>query len=293
MFTPPACTRPVMMSLSSCLLALLAIMILSAWTSPPPLPTQGVPVDRSQDDAREATSFRVLVFSRTAGFRHDSIEDGIEAVRTLGSAHGFAVDATEDEAAFTLENLSRYRAVIFLSTTGNILNREQRAAFERYIKNGGGYVGIHAAADTGYDWPWYGRLVGGYFSSHPRVQPAEVIVEDRDHPSTRHLPERWQRTDEWYDYRENPRGRVHVLMRLNTESYEGGRMGSDHPIAWCHEFDGGRSWYTGGGHTKDSFKEPAFLEHILGGIRWAAQRADPASDAPTPPVPAGGGSGPR
>ena len=215
-------------------------------------------------------SFDVLVFSKTAGFRHDSIPAGIAAIKKLGRENGFRVDATEDAAAFTDENLAEYETVVWLSTTGDVLNEEQQAAFERYIRDGGGYVGIHAAADTEYEWEWYGRLVGAYFDSHPAIQPATIKVADKVHPSTKRLPERWRRTDEWYNYRANPRGRVHVLATLDESTYSGGNMGYDHPIAWCQEFDGGRSWYTGGGHTKESFSDRFFLRHILGGIRATA-----------------------
>ena len=218
--------------------------------------------------------FDVLVFSKTAGFRHDSIPDGIAAIEQLGAENGFSVTATEDATAFTEDNLAQYEAVVFLSTTGDVLNDEQQAAFESYIQSGGGYAGIHAASDTEYDWPWYGELVGAYFDSHPAVQEATVEVEDHAHPSTAHLPQEWVRTDEWYDYQDNPRGDVHVLASLDESSYDGGGMGADHPIAWCHDFDGGRAWYTGGGHTSESFTdEPEFIQHLLGGIRTAAGQA--------------------
>jgi type 1 glutamine amidotransferase len=132
-------------------------------------------------------------------------------------------------------------------------------------------VGIHAAADTEHGWPWYGGLVGAYFASHPEPAQARIRVESRDHPSTRTLPDPWNRFDEWYDFEQNPRSQgVTVLLALDEASYSGGQMGDDHPIAWYHEYDGGRAWYTAGGHTEDSFSEPAFLEHLLGGIRYAA-----------------------
>ncbi len=218
-----------------------------------------------------AHEFKVLVFSKTAGFRHASIPDGITAIQLLGSNNGFIVDATEDASVFTYENLIQYDAVIFLSTTGDILNTEQQAAFEQYIQSGGGFVGIHSAADTEYNWAWYGGLVGAYFDSHPPGTPTATIkVADKVHPSTRFLPDYWERTDEWYNYGSNPRGDVHVLMTLNESSYSGGNMGYDHPIAWLHTYDGGRSWYTGGGHTSESFSEAEFLEHILGGIFYAS-----------------------
>jgi cytochrome c len=226
-----------------------------------------------------AHSFDVLVFSKTAGYRHASIPAGIAAIQQLGRDHGFTVVATEDAGAFTLENLRRYAAVVFLSTTGDVLNAQQQSAFEAYIRQGGGYVGIHAASDTEYDWPWYGRLVGAYFDSHPQIQAATIEVADRVHPSTAHLPEYWVRTDEWYNYRDNPRGQVHVLATLDEGSYSGGNMGYDHPIAWMHEFEGGRSWYTGGGHTEASYREPDFLAHLLGGILYAAGDVSGTFDA--------------
>ncbi|MEZ4699101.1 MAG: ThuA domain-containing protein [Rhodothermales bacterium] len=220
-------------------------------------------------------SFRILVFSKTAGFRHASIEPGIAAIQALGARNGFSVDASEDAAVFAPDNLAKYDAVVFLSTTGDILDATQQAAFEGYIRGGGGFVGIHAAADTEYDWAWYGELVGGYFKHHPPgVHQADVQVLDRHFPATAGLPARWSRTDEWYDYKANPRGKVHVLATLNETSYEGGQMGADHPISWAHVYDGGRAFYTGLGHTDASYSAPLYLQHILGGIRWAAGQAE-------------------
>ncbi|MEV7194685.1 ThuA domain-containing protein [Streptomyces sp. NPDC093510] len=218
---------------------------------------------------------RVLVFSKTAGFRHDSIPTGIATVKELGAANGFAVDATEDAAAFTADNLAKYDAVVWLSTTGDVLNTTQQGAFEQYIRDGGAYVGVHAAADTEYDWPFYGGLTGAYFQSHPAIQPAKIHVEDHAHPATAHLGTgTWDRTDEWYNYRPNPRDKARVLASLDESSYTGGTMSGDHPIAWCqNDYQGGRSFYTGGGHTKESYAEPAFRSHLLGGIRWAVGAA--------------------
>src|SRR4051812_29519477 len=166
--------------------------------------------------------FRALVFSKTAAFRHDSIPEGIAAIQKLGQEHNFTVDATEDSGAFTDANLGKYQVVIFLSTTGDILDDTQQAAFERYIRTGGGYAGIHSAADTEYSWPWYGSLVGAYFKQHPTPQTATVKVEDPAHPSTQGLPEQWSRFDEWYDYQTDPRPNVHVLTSLDEKSYTGG-----------------------------------------------------------------------
>jgi glucose/arabinose dehydrogenase/PKD repeat protein len=221
-------------------------------------------------DPPEAPGFRALCFTRTAGYRHGSIASGIGALEAIAKDNNFKLDATEDPGVFTDAGLDPYAVVIFLNTTQDVLDDAQQAAFERYIGKGRGFVGIHAASDTEYEWPWYGKLVGAWFASHPAVQEGTVIVTDRVHPSTRMLPERWVCTDEWYDYRVNPRGKVHVLARLDEQTYEGGKMGHDHPIVWCHEFGGGRAWYTGRGHTSESFDEPLFRQHLLGGILWAA-----------------------
>ncbi|MFV0132700.1 ThuA domain-containing protein [Streptomyces sp. HMX87] len=229
----------------------------------------GPAASQADDRGRKDDGKRVLVFSKTAGFRHDSIPEGVAAVKQLGEEGGFRVDATEDAGAFTARNLRRYDAVVFLSTTGDVLDARQQRAFERYIRQGGAYVGIHAAADTEYDWEFYGGLAGAYFESHPAIQPATVNVEDHAHPATSGLERAWQRTDEWYNYRSNPRERARVLASLDESSYTGGTMNGDHPIAWCQDYRGGRAFYTGGGHTKESFAEPAFRQHLLGGIRWA------------------------
>ncbi|MEO3749616.1 ThuA domain-containing protein [Streptomyces sp. B6B3] len=215
-------------------------------------------------------TFNALVFSKTAEFRHDSIEAGVAAIEGLGAEHGFDVTATEDASVFNDQDLADYEVVIWLSTTGDVLDDYQQAAFERYIQAGGGYAGVHAAADTEYDWAWYGDLVGAYFAGHPEPQQATVKVEDPAHPSTADLPVRWNRADEWYNYGANPRGDVHVLASLDETSYTGGTMGEEHPISWCHNHDGGRAWYTGMGHDAASYSDEQFLGHLLGGIRTAA-----------------------
>nr|MDQ5873006.1 ThuA domain-containing protein [Acidobacteriota bacterium] len=208
---------------------------------------------------------RLLVFTRTTGFRHDSIPDAIAAVRQMAAESGLTVDATEDPAVFHDVGLSPYRAMVFLLTTGDVLGDEEKRAFERWLAAGRGWVGVHSASDTEYDWPLYGQLVGAYFAGHPAVQSAVVHVEDRAHPATRTLPETWFRTDEWYDFRSNPRPRVHVLATLDEATYAGGSMGADHPIAWCREVAGGRAFYTAGGHTRESYAEPLFVAHLAGG----------------------------
>ena len=206
------------------------------------------------------------------------------AIRQLGAQNNFTVDATEDATAFTYRNLRRYDVVIFLSTTGDVLNDEQQAAFERYISGGGGFVGIHAASDTEYDWAWYGALVGAYFRDHPgsvneQFQVATVRVLDRDTAATRHLPRRWVREEEWYNFRTNPRLTVHVLAEVDESTYDprgysepGGSpgMGRHHPISWCQPYDGGRAFYTAMGHKAEYYSEPLLLGHILGGIKMVA-----------------------
>jgi len=242
----------------------------------------------SAEPAAQHEDPTVLVFSKTAGFRHDSIPAGIAAIQQLGAENGFAVEATEDAGAFTAENLSHYSAVVWLSTTGDVLNTEQQTAFENYIAAGGGYAGVHAAADTEDDWPWYGGLVGAYFRDHPGVagvnqqfQTATIKVEDRKSEATKRLPARWTREEEWYNFRTNPRGTVHVLLSVDESTYNprgysqpgGSPPMGDHPIAWCHNYDGGRAVYTALGHKGEYWNEPLLLEHVLGGIEMAAGRA--------------------
>ncbi|MEV3857277.1 ThuA domain-containing protein [Streptomyces sp. NPDC050095] len=230
--------------------------------------------------ADDAASFDVLVFSRTAGFRHDSIPAGIDALRAIGAGNDFTVTATEDPAAFTTANLSAYEAVVFLSTTGDVLDDSRQNALQTYVDSGGGYIGVHAAADTEYDWPYYGQLVGAWFKSHPAIQQATVVTEDRTHPATAHLAAIWSRTDEWYNYHTDPRATVHVLQSLDESSYSGGEMAGDHPITWCHPQGQGRSFYTGLGHTAESYADPAFRALLLGAVRYAAGQA--AADCAPP-----------
>ncbi|WP_327232713.1 ThuA domain-containing protein [Streptomyces sp. NBC_01317] len=215
-------------------------------------------------------AYKVLVFSKTAGFRHDSIPAGTQAIRDLGAANNFTVTATEDSNAFTTANLAGFKAVVFLSTTGDVLNATQQSAFQSYVDGGGGYLGIHAAADTEYDWPQYEQIAGAWFKSHPAIQQATLRTEDRANPATAHLGQTWNRTDEWYNYRTNPRNNVKVLQNLDEGSYSGGEMSGDHPITWCHPQGNGRSFYTGLGHTQESYADPAFRTLLLGGIRYAA-----------------------
>lgn len=215
---------------------------------------------------------RILVFSKTAGFRHQSIEAGQKFFFELGKKEGFAVDTTENADNFNEENLQKYNAVVWLSTTGDVLNPIQQADFERYIQAGGGYVGIHAASDTEYDWAWYNELMGGYFASHPgnpNVQNGRMQVMDKNHPSTAHLPETFERKDEFYDFKSLKKDQLNFLIKVEESSYKDGKMGDFHPMAWYRLFDGGKSFYTNYGHTPETFSEPLMTQHIWGGLKWA------------------------
>ena len=214
---------------------------------------------------------RVLVFTKTAGFRHDAIPTAVATLETLAADAGMVADHTEDAQAFTAGNLARYRVVVFASTTGDVLDDAQQAAMERFVRNGGGFVGIHAAADTEYDWPWYGQLVGAYFLSHPPgLQTTQVQPEHAGKP----VGTRWPITDELYNYRANPRPQVRVIATVDERGYSGGQMGDDHPIAWCHAFDGGRSWYTGLGHEAKVYGDANFNAQLVRGLRYASRRSD-------------------
>lgn len=211
---------------------------------------------------------RLLVYTRTTDYRHDSIPDAIAAVRTLGE---FEVDATEDPAVFE-GPLAAYAAVVFLSTSGEVLTPRGRARLAAYVEGGGGFAGVHAAACTEYDWPYYGELLGARFDRHPEYQPGKAVVEDRGHPATRHLPFIWEFTDEWYDFRASPRGSVRVLVSADESSYEGGGMGDDHPLVWCREQGAGKVFYTALGHASEAYDDPDFRAHLRGGITWVTRR---------------------
>jgi cytochrome c len=207
---------------------------------------------------------KVLVFSKTDGFYHSSIPEGVKAIQRLGEQYGFEVDTTTNANRFREELLQEYSAVVFLNTTGDVLNHYQQADFERYIQAGGGFVGIHAASDTEYDWPWYGELVGAYFEDHPGindphpgVQTATLIVEDKNHPSTSFLPENWERKDEWYSFK-NFNESVNVLLSIDEDTYEGGVKMGNHPMAWYHEYDGGRLFTLPAGIPGNPMKRNSF-----------------------------------
>jgi cytochrome c len=220
-----------------------------------------------------APPFNVLAFSRTAGFRHASIPTALAALEALQSAGDYVVEATEDPAQFSSANLARFQVVAFLLTTGDVLDAAEQAAFEAWIGAGGSYLGVHSAADTEHDWPFYGALVGAYFVSHPDVQPASVGLEAAGDPTVAGLPSPWVRTDEWYNFDHDPRPEVTVLATVDESTYTGGTMGADHPITWAHPTGGGgRAFYTAMGHTDDSYRDPRFQRLLIDGLRWAAGR---------------------
>ena len=209
-----------------------------------------------------------MVFSKTAAFRHSSIPNGKAAIQKLGAENNFEVDTSENADLFTEEYLKKCAAIIFLNTTGDVLNNQQEIAMERFIQSGGGFAGIHSATDTEYDWGWYGNMIGGYFVNHPAIQPAKLLVTDKTHSSTQHLPGVWNKTDEWYNFKKLNTD-VKILLKIDETSYHGGTLGSEHPMAWYHDYDGGRAFYTELGHTEESYTDSFYLKHILGGIQYA------------------------
>ncbi|MBN9295883.1 MAG: ThuA domain-containing protein [Filimonas sp.] len=216
---------------------------------------------------------KVLIFSKTRGYRHKSIEPGIAAIQKLGAENNFQVYATEDSSKFVYDTLKQYKAVIFLNPTGKgLFNADQQKGFQEYIHKGGGYVGIHAATDCLYDWEWYGKLAGAYFLKHPAIQKAKLFLTDSSHISTKHLQSPWWHTDEWYNFKSFNKD-VTVLIKVDETSYNGGSMNNDHPISWYHNFEGGRAFYTALGHTEEDFNsDTLYLQHLLGGIKYAMGR---------------------
>jgi cytochrome c len=207
---------------------------------------------------------KILVFTKTSGYHHASIAAGSAAIIKLGAENNFSVDTTSDATKITEANLSKYSAVVFLSTTGYMLNNYQQADLERYMQAGGNFVGVHAAADAEYDWKWYGRLVGAYFDQPPGHAGGYIKSGiDKNHPSTRTLPDDWKRTDEWYNFKKISKN-LHVLIRIDENSYKGGINGDNHPMAWYHNFENGRAFYTELGHTDESYTDPLYLSSPAG-----------------------------
>lgn len=222
---------------------------------------------------------RVLVFTRTEGFRHPSI-DNARAWFDQRADDGLDVTATEETDLFTATGLAEFDVVAFVNTTGDVLDEDEAAAFQEWVETGGGFVGVHSAADTEHESDWYGELVGGHFTSHPLgLQDATLATEAPEDPTVAHLPETWEFREEYYNFDRNPRRTADVLLSLDEETAtfwngddatEHFTMRGDHPIAWSRDFGDGRSWYTNLGHTPSTWDDERFTTHVLEGIRWAA-----------------------
>lgn len=223
------------------------------------------------DAFAQAAPDRVLIFSRTTGWRHDSIPVTVSTVKELANAEGMAVDHSEDAGHFTAQNLARYRVIVFANTTGDILDEAQQAALQQFMRAGGGFVGVHSAADTEKTWPWYGELVGALFDNHPPGLQSTLVQPE--HAGAAH-GRAWPITDELYNYRRNPRAQVQVVATVDEREYTGGDMGADHPITWCRPLEGGRMWYTGLGHHVSVYEHPEFRAQLTRGLRYAAGRSD-------------------
>jgi len=213
---------------------------------------------------------KVIVFSKTVKYRHKSIEAGVKSIQELGKKNHYQVLATENSDEL-ISNLDNSDAVIFLSTSGDVLNDLQQEKFRAFIENGGGFVGIHCAAATEYDWPWFGKLLGAYFLDHPKLQNASIKVVNHKHPATSFLGKIWVRYDEWYNFK-NIEPDIHVLLNLDESTYTGGKHGKDHPIAWFREYANRKMFYTALGHTVESFSDETFLKHLSGGILYVLDK---------------------
>lgn len=211
---------------------------------------------------------RILLLTKTAGFRHTSIPAAIAAVQKLAETAKWEIVATEETALFTPTELGAFQAVMFVSTTGDILNASEEAAFKGFVDGGGGFIGVHAATDTEADWTWYRELLAAHFANHPDVQDAQIHVEQPSHAACTGLPEPWPWHDEWYNFDRNPRANVQVLLSVDEKSYQGGTMGADHPIAWTREVGKARIFYTALGHEDKAYTSATFLGHLKGGISW-------------------------
>lgn len=210
----------------------------------------------------------ILIFSKTARYHHESIPDGIRAIQLLGNQNGFTVDTTTQTSFFTDEGLKKYAALVFLSPSGELFDSLQKCSLQRYIRAGGGFVGIHAASTIDKNFTWYGHLVGAVFVNHPEPQTGIIKVVDRVNPATSHLPEKWVWKDEWYNLRDIQPD-LHILLVADESSYKGGTNGMNHPVAWYHTYDGGRAFYTALGHFSAAYSNQQFLKHILAGIEYA------------------------
>jgi type 1 glutamine amidotransferase len=229
----------------------------------------------------QAKQFEALLFTKTQGFHHSSILEGVAGLQALSKQHNFTLTWHEDAGIFTPEKLKQYQVIIFLNTTGDLLNKAQQKAMEAFIQSGKGFVGIHSAAATEYDWEWYGKLLGRRFIIHPRIQTAKLLIENQQFIGMETLPKHFTWTDEYYEFGKETSGKLNYLLTVDEQTYEpyaiwkdkgleGKGMGQFHPIAWYQNFDGGRSFYTSLGHLGAAYTDPMFMAHVYGGIFWAA-----------------------
>jgi len=255
-----------MKSVQSLILAFVVILLFSCANKKDSTTTSPTTVSQAQTK-------KILVFTKTLGWRHQSIETGVATFRAFGKAHNFVIEHSEDSTLFSRKHLPQYDAIVFLNTTGNILDENGQKAFETYIKGGGSFLGVHAAADTEHNWPWYGKMVGGYFKNHPNnpnIREATLERTTHSHTSVSHLERSFSRKDEWYNYK-NLNPDITPVLMLNEDSYEGGENHSFHPIAWYHNFQGCKIFYTGGGHTKSAYTEKGFRTHLERAILWCLE----------------------
>jgi len=199
----------------------------------------------------------VLVFSRTTSYRHTGAIDAGRAAL----AERFGAELTEDASRFSDEGLRGVDVVVLLQTNGpGVLRDGERAAFERWVRAGGGVVAIHAAANADRDWAFYGELLGGArFASHRRGPLRREDVTVSRHPATAGLPRRWTRSDEWYRFDPEPGPDAHVVATVDGD-----------PMAWWTQVDRGRAFYTALGHPGAAWSEPLYRRHVFGAIEWAA-----------------------
>ena len=218
----------------------------------------------------QSENINVLVFTKANVFVHESRITGAETIKEMEKTHQFNVVISEDSLIFSDEKLKDFDVIVFMNTSGNVLNNNGKQAFKKFVQNGGGFVGIHGASDTEYDWEWYDDFLGTHFDEHPKVQTAIMDVLVNDAPSTKHLPAKWEWTDEWYNWRHDLNPQIEVLITVDENTYEGGKYGLFHPISWRQEIEGGRCWYTALGHKSELYNDEHFIRHIAGGIEWAS-----------------------
>ena len=219
----------------------------------------------------EKNTFSVIVLTETQGFvHHEAIKEGVKLITRLGKENQFNVTHTNSSEYLSETELKKSDVLIFLCTTLDVLDDNEQERMKNFIRNGKGFVGIHSATDTEYNWEWYGKLVGAYFLDHPKIQEAKIQTINKEHISTRHLEDIWEIEDEWYNFKDfNPN--INELLNLDEKSYSGGKNGEYHPITWYHEFEGGRSFYTALGHKGETYKDERFIQLLLGGILYAAK----------------------